>query len=147
MTPPVDHLKAQDKIAWWVRTLVNIYAKLYSNHFGDFCRDHRRLIHALYHFRQNCAGRGWQIPEAQQERLLGKLVSRCQEALNKQAVDRTYIPGYFGKSLARFVGEVADEAQLRWKKNVDMKGLPPDMLKPIIEAAMARTIVQKVEAA
>lgn len=142
---PDAALSAVDKVAWWVRTLCNIYAKLYQGHFADFCRDHRRLIESLYQFRLRCRGRGWTIPDADLERLLGKLVARCQEAITKGAMERVYVPGYLGKAVARFVDEVADQAQRRWKQQANLSTMPPEILKAIVDAAAARTLNEKVE--
>lgn len=133
-------LSRVERISWWVRTLCNIYSKLYQGHFADFCRDNRAIISSLDHFREGCKSRGWQVPDAELERLLGKLVARCQEAIVKGAITRVYIPGYFGKAVARFLDEIADQASRRWKHKDNVAALPPELFKEIVAAAAARTL-------
>lgn len=129
--------------------MTNICVKLYSGHLLDFYRDHRRLIESLWYFRSNCRGRYGKIPEIVQERLLGKLIARCQEAVIKNAIERAYIPGYLGKALSRFVDEIAEQMREREKRNQEqnqrLEKLHPEIIKAILEAAFARTIAQKLE--
>jgi len=150
MTKPrqPDFAKEFEARLWWLGMGAHIAMKLYGPlHVREFWRDRRALGAALYHFRANCRGRGWVIPEADQEKLINKLTNRCKEAIDKSAMDHAYIPGYLGKALSKFVEEIADTAQRKWKPVPSIQHLPPEMLKATIEATMARVVTEKIEAA
>jgi hypothetical protein len=139
----------QNTLAWWLRVMVNIFARLYgSSNLSLYFRDYLLIVQNIRHFRDTLRDRGWEVPEAEQERLIGVLVQRCQKALavspraesNGQAKDRRFIPGYLGKSLDRYVGELADELSGKYKLMPDPKNLSPDALAKFNQAMLASVL-------
>ena len=106
--------------------MVNVYAKLYgSSHLSLYFRDYLQIVQNIRHFRDTLRDRGWEVPDSEQEKLIGLLVTRCQRYLAARDNDRRFIPGYLGKSLEKYVGELADDLNQKFKLMPDPKKLPP----------------------
>lgn len=110
--------QTRDEVAllWWIRVMVNLAFKLYGpSKLGLFFRDYQLYVKNIRGFRGALRGRGWAVPDAEQERLIGLLVVRCQKYLTAQG-EHSFIPGYFWKSLRRYVDELADDLNYRFKR-------------------------------
>lgn len=104
----------------------NIGFKLYApSHTADFFRDYTWITNAIKSWRSSLRGRGWAVPDAEQERLLGILVLRCQKYLHSNT-NHKFIPGYICKCLSRYVEELADELNYKYKMTVQRSMLSPE---------------------
>lgn len=121
--------------------MVNVYAKLYgASHVSVFYRDYLAIVAHIRHFRDSLRSRGWAVPESEQERLIGVLVTRCQKYLVTQGNDRAFIPAYFGQSLKRYVGELADQLNHKFKMMPQPGQLSPEARAKFQEAIMASVL-------
>lgn len=103
-------------LLWWLRVVININVKLYGPALqNEFWRDHLVLVRGIRRFRDDLHGRGWDVPNVEQERLIGLLVVRCRKYLLAKA-DPQFVAGYFGKALHRYVEELADDLNARFKR-------------------------------
>lgn len=103
-------------LLWWIRVMVNLAFKLYGPaHLPIFFRDYQIIARNIRMFRGSLRERGWDVPDTEQERLIGLLVARCRKYLEAQG-DHQFIPGYLWKSLRRYIGELADDLNLKFKR-------------------------------
>lgn len=135
-----------ERCLWWFKMGAHISEKLYGPaRRREFWQDNKALCAALLQFRQRCKGRGWEIPEEVQLQMVNKLIARCQDAINKRAIETRSVAAYLGKSLSRFVEEIADRANSAYKMAPNAARLPPEALAVLVQAAVNRSITEGLE--
>ncbi len=119
--------------------MVNLALKLYpGQNAAQFWKDYQIHTKNILQWRNDLRGRGWLVPDGEQERLIGLLVARCQKYLDAKG-DVTYVPGYLQKSLVRYVDEMADELNHKFKM------MPARlMLSPEARAKLDKVIIDAV---
>lgn len=125
---------------WWIRVMVNLAIKLYPGQAApNFWKDYQIHTRNILHWRGSLRGRGWLVPDSEQERLIGLLVTRCQKYLDAKG-DATFIPGYIQKSLTRYVDELADELNHKFKLVSTRAMLSPQAREKLDEVIVGTVI-------
>ncbi len=144
-----DPNKGGDFIAlcWWIRVMVNIYAKLYQPlHHREFFRDYEMIVSNIRRYRGGLRARGWDVPNLVQEKLIAALVDRCRKYLvaTSDSTGRQFIPGYLLRSLQNYIEELADTHARDHKMN-PFKGANAQDFKKLFETLQARAVSAKIE--